>query len=113
MARKRYSPRALRPNRMPIPCTPGGACYGFPGFKCSVCCTLFSLWGVIMLFALGSSLSYRGVTLYEVEDEDMDKDKKQMFIAGAIYAALVVGCGARWIYLQIMMKTNPKHPGLV
>ena len=95
------------------PCSPGGMCYGFPSLKCSICCTIFSLWAVVILFTLGSLLGYHGVSLGKIKKEDISKDRLHVYLAGMFYGFFVIGCGARWIYLMKVKKTNPYHPGLL
>lgn len=104
---------ANKKDKKPGCCSPGGTCYGFPSLMCSICCTVFSIWAVVILFTLGSLLSYHGVSLGKIKKEDIGKDRTHVFIAGAIYAAFAIGCGARWIYLMRVKKTNPYHPGLL
>ena len=78
-----------------------------------MCCTIFSIWGVITLCILGAFLNYSGINMGEIRDEDISKDRKHVFGAAGIYLAFVLGCGIRWAYLQRMKKTNPYHPGLL
>ena len=78
----------------------------------SMCCTIFSIWGVITLIILGAFVSYRGINMGEIKEDDIPETRGHMFGAAGLYLAFVLGCGARFIFLQRQKKTNPTHPGL-
>lgn len=75
----------------------------FCGPKCSICCSLISLWGIIMLPIMGVLLKQKSLTFAEdlvedietknfddfIKESDLKYDNAAMtcFIAGAIYLA--------------------------
>lgn len=81
-------------------CAPGGALHGFPGPKCSICCLIFSVFGIVVLIAVGGFLEmpYRKIEGEDVlVDHEAQESSKNAYIAAAIYAAFVLGCAGRYI----------------
>ena len=74
--------------------------------KCSVCCFVFSLWGTIMLLALGALLAsnYTPVHLNELTPEESVAAATGAFAAAGVYGALVVLCAVRFIYILISQR---------
>lgn len=83
----------------------------FPGPKCAMCCTVFSIWGVLTLLALGFlfKANYRKLDpAYMIPDDKMAVAGQSAFIGAAIYLAFVVGCGGRWMWIR--RATQHKKP---
>jgi len=85
------------------PCSKGGALYGFPGPKCSLCCVIFSFFGIIVLIVTGALLEepYRKVEGESiVVDHEAHESAKTAYYTAIIYAVFVLGCLARVIWLR-------------
>jgi hypothetical protein len=74
--------------------------------KCSICCFVFSLWGVIMLLALGGLLAsnYQPVHLNELSEEESLAAATGAFAAAGIYAALAVLCAVRFTVIMCTQR---------
>jgi ribonuclease kappa len=84
---------------------------GFPGPKCALCCTIFSIWGVLTLLALGGlwDAKYRKLDpTYQIPDDKMGTAAQSAFIGAAIYLAFIVGCGGRYWWLQRAMRSKKR-----
>mmetsp|Transcript_3874 Transcript_3874/g.5414 ORF Transcript_3874/g.5414 Transcript_3874/m.5414 type:complete len:93 (-) Transcript_3874:383-661(-) len=78
-----------------------------PGPKCALCCTVFSIWGVVIL----SILTILWAVEYEKLDPKGDVDDKQNAavssgIAAAIYFLFAAGCGWRLLILNRRASKN-------
>jgi len=72
-----------------------------PGYCCSICYAIFSVWGFVVLIVVGLALSadYRKIDYETLDHDKVSSVALQTYIAAAIYFACIVGCGARFIYL--------------
>ncbi|EFA81244.1 transmembrane protein [Heterostelium album PN500] len=88
-------------------CSPGGACYQFPSPGCSMCCMIFSLFGVIGLLSIGGLFkdSYK-----KAEGEDAltrsseEVAQKAAFIGAAIYAGVIALCFGLFLWRKFTNK---------
>jgi hypothetical protein len=73
-----------------------------------VCCFVFSLWGTIMLLALGGLLAsnYTPVHLNELSPDESVAAATGAFAAAGVYGALVVLCGVRFVYILITQRSQ-------
>eukprot|EP01132_Coremiostelium_polycephalum_P008517 gene8517-10470_t len=90
-------------------CQPGGMCYRFPGPCCSICCMVFSLFGVVGLLIIGGLInnSYKkaeGETAWTRGSEE--KAVKGTYIGVAIYAGFIGGCFLLFLWRKL---TAPKN----
>jgi len=72
-----------------------------PGFCCSICCTIFSIWGFVVLIVVGVLLDegYRKIDNNQVSDDKLNSTAVNTYVAAAIFMVCVIGCGARWLWL--------------
>ncbi|KJE92665.1 hypothetical protein CAOG_03582 [Capsaspora owczarzaki ATCC 30864] len=61
----------------------------FCGPKCSSCCMVFSIWGILMLIVLGILFKVKTVSLFE-DTDDSSKTGTNCFIAAGIYAGTLL-----------------------
>lgn len=78
-----------------------------PNYACALCYAIFSFWGFLTLIVVGLGLNagYRKIDLDELESDELDHVAVQSYIAGAIYLACMLGCGARWLFLHLKEKS--------
>jgi len=77
--------------------------YGFPGPKCSLCCVIFSFFGIVVLIVTGALLEgpYRKVEGESiVADSEAHEQSKTAYYTAIIYAVFVLGCLGRVLYLR-------------
>merc|ERR1711916_11909 len=78
--------------------------------NCSVCCFVFSLWGFIMLLALGGLLAsnYKPIHLHELTAEQAAKAASGSYAAVGVYAALMVICAVRFAWIMFQRKREER-----
>jgi len=78
------------------------------GPKCSLCCTIFSLWGVItlVLVGIGFQTDYRYIDNWNVSNHQQAAIAS--YIAAALYGAFIIGCGSRAFQLRFTRAKGDK-----
>eukprot|EP01111_Echinosteliopsis_oligospora_P013215 TRINITY_DN467_c0_g1_i1.p2 TRINITY_DN467_c0_g1~~TRINITY_DN467_c0_g1_i1.p2 ORF type:complete len:109 (-),score=21.49 TRINITY_DN467_c0_g1_i1:146-472(-) len=83
-------------------CSPGGFCYGFPGPKCAMCCTIFSFFAIVMLLVIGGLVKAGNVRVQQevvVVADKRDELAHNAFYGCIVYAVFVVGCLGRYLWI--------------
>ncbi|GAM18542.1 hypothetical protein SAMD00019534_017170 [Acytostelium subglobosum LB1] len=88
-------------------CSPGGACYQFPSPGCSICCMVFSLFGVIGLLSIGGLINDNyGKAEGEavLNSEEAAKASKGAFLGVIIYGAFIALCFGLFLFRKYTNK---------
>ncbi|KYQ93897.1 hypothetical protein DLAC_11622 [Tieghemostelium lacteum] len=100
---------AKKKSSTPEICLPGGMCYRFPGPCCSICCMVFSLFGVVGLLII-SGLLKDGYKKAEGEAQWTASTEaeavKTSYIAVAIYGGFIGACLIAFLWRKF---TEPKN----
>ena len=77
-------------------------CGGCPTMGCAVCCTIFSIWGVLTLLGVGIlwNIPYRNMDINRELEGKYDKAAVSSYIAIGIYIVFIVLCVVRIIFLR-------------
>merc|ERR1711974_210955 len=75
----------------------------------SICCTIFSLWGVLTLCVIGILLEfkYRPIDGYEIPYDNLHQTAITCFIAAGIYGGIALLCLFRLACIKCCCK--PRH----
>ncbi|EGG21549.1 protein phosphatase 2C-related protein [Cavenderia fasciculata] len=90
-------------------CSPGGACYQFPPPACSICCMVFSLFGVIGLLSIGGAIKNQ---YHKAEGEEQWTSSQEAtassgaFIGTVIYVALIALCFGLFLWRKFTNKPS-------
>merc|ERR1712137_605653 len=80
------------------------------GKGCSICCGLYSLWGMLMLIAVGIMLQndYRGIDgdIPDIPVSDHDHVAKSCYIASAIHGGFMLLSIARLVQLYFVGRRS-------
>jgi len=69
-----------------------------------MCCTFFSIWGIITLVIMGILFNVNYAKLDNGLVPDHSAAAVSSYIGAAIYALFVLGCGGRVLYLRSTSK---------